>query len=608
MTPPSPLSPSAYLAASPLFSGISDAGLAALDAAATWLAVAGGTTLFEQGDAADALYVLARGTLHVLVRDAAGDVHRVEYLGAGALVGELGVLLGEERSATIRAIRDAELLRVPRETFIRLLETETALGAAVSRLLGQRLKRTTTRPRVHLRARTVALLPLGGRPVPPGFVASLLTAMIRQGATASHLSSESLDRDMGAGASGASRGEAVDSQIMELCDRLEREHSRVIYEGNPVATPWTERCLRQADLVLLIANATDPPAPGDLERHAAEGRPPASMELVLLHKDDKPVSGTIEWLRGRPTVRHHHVHTGRADSYDRLARFVNGTAGGLVLSGGGARAYAHIGVLKALGEAGIAVDVIGGSSMGAIIAAQHAAGFDVETMIELNRRSFSGTDLSDLTMPAVALRKGRSTVRRLQAMFGERQIEDLPLRYFCVTSDLTHARALVHDRGALWLWTRASCAIPGLVPPVPSDGGLLVDGGLLNNLPADVMRQRCSGAVIAVNVTPTVDLATDVPLVADMSGWPTLWQMLVAGAQKTAFPTIAAILSRTVFVASVRDAQEQRQHCDLYLQPALDGIGMGDFTAIDRIVEAGYRHAAARLAAWSLRGTHVRPS
>jgi predicted acylesterase/phospholipase RssA len=593
-----PQLPSVYLAAHPLFSGVSAGALGALDTAARWVLLAGGGALFEQGDEPDALYVLVRGTLHVVVHDAAGESHSVEYLGAGALVGELGVLLDEPRSATLRAVRDAELLQVPRAAFLRLLETEPALGVAVSRLLGQRLKRTTKQPRVRPRVGTVALLPVDGHPVPPAFVRSLLDALSGAGGTPSHLSSASIEREIGAGASAIDRGDPGDSRILELCDELERRHSLVIYEGGPVESAWTRRCLRQADLVLLIADAAGAPAAGDLERRAIDGRPPGSIELVLLHRNDAPPAGTIEWLRHRPGVGHHHVHLGRPESRERLARSVTGTAAGLVLSGGGARGFAHIGVIRALHEAAIAIDVVGGSSMGAIVAAQHAAGFGIDEMIELNRRAFSGSDVSDLTVPAVALRRGRSTVRRLKAMFGERQIEDLPLRYFCTTSDLTRARVVVHDRGPLWLWTRASCSIPGLAPPIPSRGSLLVDGGLLNNLPADVMRQRCSGAVMAVNVTPTVDLTTDSPLVADMSGWPHLWRMLAGGPGQRPFPNIAQILSRTAFVGSVRDAQQQARHADLYLEPALEGIGMGDFDAIDRIVEAGYRHAVVRIAAW----------
>ena len=131
-----------------------------LDRATEWVLLPGGTALFEQGDEPDALYVLIRGRLHVLVHESGGGIHSIDYLGAGALVGELGVLLGEPRTASLRAVRDAELLRVPRETFMNLLETEPALGAAVSRLLGQRLKRTTKQPRVRPRVRTVALLPI----------------------------------------------------------------------------------------------------------------------------------------------------------------------------------------------------------------------------------------------------------------------------------------------------------------------------------------------------------------------------------------------------------------------------------------------------------------
>jgi predicted acylesterase/phospholipase RssA len=382
---------------------------------------------------------------------------------------------------------------------------------------------------------------------------------------------------------------------------VERDHSVVLYAADPNDSAWTRRCLRQADLILIVADAADAAAPEPFEQRATDGRPSATTELVLVHEDDLSHSGTIEWLRQRSVAGHHHVHAGRRADVDRLARFVVGAAVGVAFSGGGARGFAHLGVLKALAEAAIPVDAIGGSSMGAIVAAQYAAGFDLDAMIELNGRSFAGSDLSDLTIPTVALRRGRSTVRRLSRMFGDRQIEDLPLRYFCVSSDLTRASVRVHDRGPLWLWTRASCAIPGLVPPIPFEGSLLVDGGLLNNLPADVMRQRCSGTVIGVNVTPTVDLATDAPPAAEMSGWPLLRQMIVPHTGVRPFPNIAQILSRTVFVSSVRDAEEQARHCDLYLQPPIDGIGMGDFAAIDRIVDAGYRHAQARIAEWQTR-------
>lgn len=590
-----------YLTATPLFARVGTATLSALGDATTWVFLAGGATLFEEGDPPDALYVVVRGTLHVLLNDPGGETRSVGFLSPGSLVGELGVLLGEPRSATIRVVRDAELLRVPAETFMQLLEADAVLGVAVARLLGQRLKRTTKQPRMKARVRTVALAPIGDQFLLPAFARSFFDALFKLGAAPYHLSSACVEREVGPGASTINRGEPGDGRVLEFCDTLEREHSIVVYQTDPVRDAWTARCLRQADLVLLVADAASPSVLCNLERAVSGSRPASAIELVLVHADDARASGTLAWLEPRAVAGHHHVHLGGPASYDRLARFVTGTANGLVLSGGGARGFAHIGVIKALSETGVPIDVVGGSSMGAIIAAQFAAGFDADAMIDLNRRAFSGSDLSDLTVPTVALRKGRSTVRRLASMFGDRQIEDLPVRLFCVTSDLTHAHARVHDRGPVWLWTRASCSIPGLAPPIPFNGSLLVDGGLLNNLPVDVMRLRCSGPVIAVNVTPTVDLTTDAPLAAEMSGWPHLWGTLRSRSTRRPFPNIAQILSRTVFVSSVRDGEEKARLSDLSLQPPLDGVGMGDFEAIDQIVEAGYRHALDRLAEWPLR-------
>jgi NTE family protein len=201
--------------------------------------LAGGETLFNQGDPADALYVMVRGTLHVVIRDSDGGELSIEYLGAGAIIGEIGVMLGETRTATLRAVRDAELIRIPRETFVQLLETEPALGAAVARLVSRRLKRTTKQPRVELKVQTIALVPVNGRPVPGAFVRSLLEALARQRVSTSHLSSAIVDRDVGAGASDIARGEAGDSQLLELCDTIERDHALAIYETDHVRSAWT---------------------------------------------------------------------------------------------------------------------------------------------------------------------------------------------------------------------------------------------------------------------------------------------------------------------------------------------------------------------------------
>jgi predicted acylesterase/phospholipase RssA len=163
-------------------------------------------------------------------------------------------------------------------------------------------------------------------------------------------------------------------------------------------------------------------------------------------------------------------------------------------------------------EAGIPIDYVCGTSMGAIFAAGLALGFDVprlrEEVHELFAKPFA---LYDLTIPISSLLAGKKLDRVLHGQFGNADIEDLWLPFFCVSTDLSHAKLVVHDRGCLWKSVRASCSIPGIFPPQPMDGRMLVDGGLVDNLPLDLMLERCAGPIIAVDVFPYGDPGFEQP-------------------------------------------------------------------------------------------------
>jgi predicted acylesterase/phospholipase RssA len=206
--------------------------------------------------------------------------------------------------------------------------------------------------------------------------------------------------------------------------------------------------------------------------------------------------------------------------------------------------------------------------------------------------------IGDLTFPYVALLRGASTVELVQTMFGDVQIEDLWLPYFCVSTNLSRAEVVVHDRGPLWLWVRSSSAVPGIGPPVPWRGDLLVDGGLLNNLPVDILRQRCPGPAIASDASPAVDLTTPVDTCAEMSGWPQLWRKLNPWSRAAAFPSVFEIMMRTVSMSGDHSLEQMKRAADLYLHPPLSGIEALDWGAIERVVEIGYRHACERLDVW----------
>ena len=257
---------------------------------------------------------------------------------------------------------------------------------------------------------------------------------------------------------------------------------------------------------------------------------------------------------------------------------LTGQAVGLALGGGGARGLAHIGVIRAFQEAGVPIDMIGGTSMGAVIAAQHAMGLDFQTMVEVNRRGWIKMDpLKDKTLPIVALLSGKKLDRMLNMMFGDARIEDLWIKYFCVSVNLTQAETVINKSGSLKLAVRASAGIPAVAPALCDHGDLIVDGGVLNNLPADVMLNLSGGKVIAVDVSPRRDLAVDPKFCELPSAWQILWSRINPLAESVNVPSILAIMMRTLMLSSAHSANLVSKHVDLYLAPPIDDFGLFDW-------------------------------
>ena len=325
-----------------------------------------------------------------------------------------------------------------------------------------------------------------------------------------------------------------------------------------------------------------------------------SRNWFCLHADRSgSPTETRRWLEAGRVTTHHHLGVATPSDYDRLARFLTGRAVGLTLGGGGARGLAHIGVIRAFQEAGIPIDMIGGTSMGAVIAAQYALGLDYQTMVEINRKGWIKMDpLKDKTLPIVALLSGKKLDRMLTMMFGNARIEDLWIKYFCVSVNLTQAETVIHQSGLLRTAVRASAGIPGVAPALCNKGDLIVDGGVLNNLPADVMRTLSGGKVIAVDVSPQRDLAVDPTCRELPSSWKILWSRINPFMDTVKVPSILAVIMRTLMLSSVHSTHLVRKHVDLYICPPLDSFGIFDWQQIDKIVDAGYQCAVKKLEEW----------
>ena len=347
--------------------------------------------------------------------------------------------------------------------------------------------------------------------------------------------------------------------------------------------------MRQADHVLLAASAQDDPIPtaAELALDQATGPRGARRTLVLLHPDGaRRPQGTARWLAAREVDGHVHVRLDEERDFGRLARLLAGKAVGLALGGGGARGFAHIGVIRALEEAGTPIDLVGGTSMGAIIAGMHAMGLSWQEMIALNKQIIALAPFREFTLPIIAMLRTRRIERCAKLAFGDIAIEDLWLPFFCVSANLTTAQMVVHDRGPAWEATRASGALPGITVPMPTSLGLLIDGGVVNNLPGDIMRARCRGKVIVVNVSPDEDQTFALAQVP--SPWVVLWSWLSPFRVSMSVPTVLHILIRTATLASADRARAVGDAADLYLRPPVQQFGLLEFSRIGDIVQSAY--------------------
>jgi len=551
----------------------------------------GAAWLFRQGDAADCMYLLARGRLQVWVdQDDAGSAgpRMVGEVGPSEMVGEVGMLTGGKRSAGLRAVRNSLLLRMTAGTFDRLVQRHPAMMRRVAGGIAERLReRTAGRAPVNSQFTTVAFFAPEGGPS-----AHLLAETLRErlaGVGRSVVLTAERLVELGAPSLPASPDQDVSPALVDWLAEREAEHRFVFYVADPSDRAWCDVALRHSDLTLFVADATGDPAVRPWERAVfGEMASQASRRaLVLLHRGQpEMLSGTAAWLEGRDLDFHLHLRAGIPGDMERLARILAGTAVGLVLGGGAARGFAHLGVYRALVESGTPVDWVGGSSIGAILAASIARYVEPRLIIDRARDAFvAGKPFGDVTLPIVSFLRGRR-MERLIGEFLAGQIEDLPLPFFCLSSSLGRGSVHRHERGSLPLALRASASLPGVFPPAVVNRRLAVDGGILDNLPVDVMRDKPVGQVVAVDVTSRRDHEVDYAAVP--SPWKVLAGRTLPMAKRYRVPGTISMLLNAMSIGTMEASREAGQRADLLVMPDLGGFGFTDVRPYDRIVEAGY--------------------
>ncbi len=565
-----------------------------------------GEVVMREGEPGSDMFVVVSGRLREVTAGRNGAEVVLAELGPGETIGELALIGGERRSSTVYAIRDSQLARLSAARFEQLLERhpkgtfQMVTSRLVARLHGANQGR---RP---ASISTVAVV-AAGPGAPLSAFATRLTASLSQLGRVMHLTSARVDRDLARlGIAQSFDREDLSTQLVEWLAEQEADHRFVVYESDAALTPWTERTIRQADHVVVVADAQADPEPGEIEVELLSGeranRP--RLTLVLVYQDGRTApSHSARWLTKRRVERHLHVRLDRPEDVDRVARLLTGNGVGLVLGGGFARGLAHVGVLRALEELRIPVDAIGGSSIGAIVGAQWALGWSAVDIADRTPPAFAAS-FDDGTLPFLSTKSGGKHSRVLRENFGETRIEDLWLPYFCVSTNLNRSELKVHSTGPLAQVVTASSRAPGVFPPLVIDGELHVDGGVINTVPVDVMRGFSGvGIVIGVDVSPSKNLDEVVNYGDEVSGWQVVWSRFNPNPKKRVYrPSMLFVLRRLIEFSSISYRKQKADTADICISPDVARFKRDEVHAAVELAEAGYRAAQEVLTKWLAEG------
>ncbi|MBN3292972.1 PLPL7 protein, partial [Polypterus senegalus] len=619
-----------------------------VDFALDWMAVEAGRAIYRQGDKAESTYIVLNGRLRsVILKDNGKKELTAEY-GRGDLIGVVEALTHQPCATTVHAVRDSELAKLPEGALSSIKRRYPQVVTRLIHLLGQKILGNLQQVSGPLAGRglglhtpsskwdagnpssnlsTVAILPVSEEVPMTAFSLELQHALGAIGPTLL-LTSDSIKQNLGS----AALDSVHEYRLSSWLGQQEDIHRIVLYQSDSGLTPWTQRCIRQADCILIVGLGEQEPSVGELERMLESTAVRAQKQLILLHREDgPPPHRTVEWLnmrtwcsghlhlccprrvfskRSLPKLREMYQRVfqkvpDRHSDFSRLARVLTGNAIALVLGGGGARGCSQVGIIRAMTEAGIPIDMVGGTSIGAFMGALYTEERSF-TQMRIRARKWAMDMTSvfqkvlDLTYPVTSMFTGASFNSSLSNLFKSKQIEDLWIPYFNITTDITASTMRVHTDGSLWRYVRASMSLSGYLPPLcdPKDGHLLMDGGYINNLPADVARSMGAKVVIAIDVGSQDE--TDLTNYGDtLSGWWLLWKRWNPLAERIKVLNMAEIQTRLAYVCCVRQMEmvKNSEYCE-YIRPPINRYGTLEFGKFDEIAEVGYQHGKTLFELW----------
>lgn len=551
-----------------------------------------GEVLYYQGDPSDSVEILLSGQLEAILTISTGENKSVGEINPGETVGELGALSGELRATTIVALKNSILFKLPSEIFIELChEYPAVLYAIINPIVSRSQKIIRTFSSEKFKKHVVI--------IPANDEVDLTSFHDKMTELTNGLSSLILLSDHS-----AQLANVTPKKIQDLLDdakakNIKKIKQKILYLLKASPTTLADYSIEKADMLYVVADENAPVMLNNyvIEKiHQFKLSTKSNPELIVLHSPEtKFPLDTASWLQLMEFGLHHHVRVNHNKDYERLIRFIRNKAVGLVLSGGGTRGWAHAGAIKALVEAGIPIDAIGGTSVGAIVAASYAITLSDEETLKQFKEIVDAARYSvswrNLTWPAISLFNAKGLTSIIKKLFEHYHIEDLWIPYFCVSTNLAKNHETIHYRGSLWEQIRSSVSIPGVIPPMVLHGELHFDGGLLNNLPVDVMRKIISqrGTIIAVELVAYNKDERKYNFPPILTFWQTLMGRL-RNSHEYRFPRFIDTFLKSLLAGSSVKAKENSMGADI-----LVGLDLSRYPMLhsnkkqeNKIIEIGY--------------------
>jgi len=571
------------LSSSEFFSILSEEVIQSLYASMQSMILEPEDILFEEGSVSDSLYFVISGRLLVTVTTQEKE-KVIGQIGRGETVGEMGLISEQPRSATVTAIHKTHLLKLTAVDFRTLWEAHPEILFDLSSLITRRLQNVLkTISKTNLFS-NVIIMPANESINIDSFVEKLRSNFnnkYRFTMITKNMAQSSLEMD-----------------------NIEEQHDYIFYVVDSVDSTWTTLCLGRADRIIVIGDGSQT---ADLSPYCQnlfkkmKGLSRITKELVLLYPSKNiPPQYTNDWLSSGNYFRHHHLCINNDADYQRLIRFVVGKAVGFVFGGGGTRCWAHIGAYKAIDELGIPIDAVVGSSAGSLAAGLIAFAKDFSSCLEASKNVTSKMSTKEYTIPLVSLLSSKSFTNSFINTFGDVCIENLWTTMFCISVDINRNQEVIHRQSLLWQAVRASISIPGIFPPVIDGSRILVDGGIMNNLPVKPMRDffEGRGRIIAIDVSELTEKETSAKFPNILTISEILGNKFFARYKHFYAPNIINISLKSLLASSNYQTKINAMEADIHIQLPVSGYSLLNFKQNEALFNIGYVFTKNKLKDW----------